>query len=229
MQINPLFKKGLVAGIVVLLSLSITPIIGSQSIEKKQLLEHNLYFDNITVTVTMGHDGWYVSNVVLTFNGDDGNHTYFRINEGPWIEYTAPVTISTDGINLFEWTSDFDHFYCKLIKIDKTPPEIVLLKEIAEIHKINFIADTYDVTSGVWRVDFYLDNQLVNSDTIFPFEWTWEGSDNHNITAIVYDNAGNSATGSKSTSFIQDQYSFYGQLKMRLFQKFFYNLLLNQN
>lgn len=48
---------------------------------------------------------------------------------------------------------------------------------------------------GVNRVEFYADNQLVNSDSAAPYEYSWSGASvgPHTVHAIAYDNQGASA------------------------------------
>ncbi|WP_157499858.1 Ig-like domain-containing protein [Lysobacter sp. Root983] len=45
---------------------------------------------------------------------------------------------------------------------------------------------------GVNRVEFYADSQLVNTDTVAPYEYTWSGVGvgSHSVHAIVHDNLG---------------------------------------
>lgn len=52
-------------------------------------------------------------------------------------------------------------------------------------------ADVADETSGVAKVEFYLDGDLLGEDTEEPFEWEWSGTGSHSVYAIVYDLAGN--------------------------------------
>ncbi|MBC7081181.1 MAG: carboxypeptidase regulatory-like domain-containing protein [Thermoplasmatales archaeon] len=53
--------------------------------------------------------GWYVTNVTVTLTAQDDesgvNATYYRINEGNWITYTAPFTLSTPGKHKIEYYS----------------------------------------------------------------------------------------------------------------------------
>ncbi|GAG20279.1 unnamed protein product, partial [marine sediment metagenome] len=55
------------------------------------------------------------------------------------------------------------------------------------------IADVYDETSGVAKVEFYVNDEFLGEDTEAPFEWEYTGaSSGDTAQAIVYDNAGNS-------------------------------------
>lgn len=54
-----------------------------------------------------------------------------------------------------------------------------------------------DDDTGIHRVEFYIDGQLVENDTEAPYEYNWKESDSfpirHTIKAIAYDNAHNQA------------------------------------
>ncbi|MBC7128248.1 MAG: carboxypeptidase regulatory-like domain-containing protein [Thermoplasmatales archaeon] len=64
-------------------------------------------------TVTFEPDlpvwGWHVTNVTVTLTATDDesgvNATYYRINEGDWITYTAPFTLSAPGKHTIEYYS----------------------------------------------------------------------------------------------------------------------------
>ena len=67
------------------------------------------------------------------------------------------------------------------------------------LNKIKILANVFDETSGVWRVEFYLDEGLQVTDYASPFEWIWAGTGNHTVTGKVFDRAGHSASSSIST------------------------------
>jgi hypothetical protein len=135
---NNIFGKGLVFGIVVLfLGMNIVPIVGSLPIEKQvskvgsaKPLDWEV---NWTINGTMGDNGWYISNVIITFTFDNGSppmRIYYKLHAGdPWTEYTAPITISSDGIYelyimiIDQYGNEYVYGpFC--FKIDKTPPAI---------------------------------------------------------------------------------------------------------
>ena len=156
----------------------------------------------------LGGDGWVVSNVSIPifYEADRIADVFYQINDGGWKVYTEPLVISDDEIYVFSWYVIDSEGYISTpestsFKIDQTPPKITLVKERLDDKHIKFIANVIDGMSGVWRVEFYLDNLLEYNDIDFPFEWTREVSDNHNhmVKAIVYDMAGNSASSSIST------------------------------
>jgi hypothetical protein len=176
----------------------------------------------VVISSIMGNNNWCVSNVTLSFVPDpDGiAEVYYNLNDGDWNLYSEPVVISDDGVYVFSWYAidsegNISTPESTTFKIDKIPPEITLNKERLDKSHIKFIANVIDGVSGVWKVKFYLDNLFEYNDTDFPFEWTWNITDNHKHTvkAIVYDMAGNSA--SSSIIIPRFQSHDYGQLSFR--------------
>jgi hypothetical protein len=82
-----------------------------------------------------GNEGWYVSNVEVTLTATDDREvaaTYYSIDGGSWLEYTAPITVSADGEHTVSYYSvdgvgnTEDAKYCASFKIDKTAPSASL-------------------------------------------------------------------------------------------------------
>lgn len=71
---------------------------------------------------------------------------------------------------------------------------ITPLKNTIILGKITIQTEVYSI-NDINRVEFYIDDVLKSNDTEAPYEWTWNefAFGNHEIKAIVYDNAGNSA------------------------------------
>ena len=149
---------------------------------------------------TMGENGWYVSDVTITFTWYPGEIRviYYRIDGGEWTVYAESIIVSEDGEHIFEW-------YCVDIegnvsdvhgpfdfKIDQTQPTIDLTVENIGDNTWLFIADVSDETSGINRVKFFVDSEYVGEVTEAPYEWEWSG-DWYDAESIVYDNAGNLA------------------------------------
>ena len=158
--------------------------------------EHGL---NITLNGTMGENGWYVSDVTITITWDPEkiDAVYYKINYGKWALYIEPIVISEDDEYIFCWYyvyNDGIHSEVECIKfrIDQTPPTIKLTVEKIGSNTWLFIADVYDETSGIDRVEFYVGDEFVGEVTEAPFEWEYSGS-GYTMQAVVYDNAGNSA------------------------------------
>jgi hypothetical protein len=173
---------------------------------------------NHTFSGTMGDNGWYVSNVTITFTYqdpgppmpfDDGphgvNHTYYKLqNEDNWTEYRAPVVVSVSGMfNLSYYSVDKMNVSEPVkgpfpFKIDKNTPVFINFTVTPEnLLKTKWLlnATVSDQTSGVARVEFYVDGGFVSTVTSpIGGSWIFEyQGDGKTAQAIVYDNAGNSA------------------------------------
>jgi hypothetical protein len=159
----------------------------------------------------MGENGWYIGDVwfqIYVTNGTKIELIEYSIDGSGWQLYD-PFKITTEGFHSLkiriydqdwnEWNFSFD------FKIDLSTPIIVLQKEILSFHKIRFDANVSDSGSGVWRVEFYLDDGQKFTDYNSPFEWIWIGTGNHTMTAKVFDWAGRSASSSISTTYTKSQ------------------------
>ncbi len=137
-------------------------------------------------------------------NGSGINLTHKYSQEGI---YTAQLTVTDEkGYNNTDTT---------LVYIDGTPPEINIIQPLEKylyIHdtkimslpfqtiifgKITVKVDARDTISGVSRVEFYLNDKLVKTDTQKNYWWEWESTEKilgkYTIKAVAYDNMGNSA------------------------------------
>lgn len=76
--------------------------------------------------------------------------------------------------------------------------EIIPFSKTVIIGRITVKADASDAESGINRVEFYINDELIYTDAEIPYEWTWEkiSFGSYNIKAIAYDNEGNPATDS---------------------------------
>ncbi|HWR63431.1 MAG TPA: aryl-sulfate sulfotransferase [Candidatus Thermoplasmatota archaeon] len=169
----------------------------------------------------MGTNQWYTSNVTVmlfavdsnpfqktllvpiynTSRGPSGiNHTYYKMDNEIWSEYDIPFSCSIDGVH------NLDYYSIDLagnvetvngpftVKIDKTPPTISLIITAQNLLMTKWLlqANVSDATSGVYKVEFYIDNLLQGTvATPGPYEWNYEGFGNV-AYAIVFDTAGNS-------------------------------------
>jgi len=54
---------------------------------------------------------------------------------------------------------------------------------------------TGDLESGIEKVEFYVNDILYNSTTVYPHQWFWEesGFGTYTLKVVAYDYAGNSA------------------------------------
>jgi hypothetical protein len=243
MPTNSLWRKGLAIVIIFVLGTSIIPIVGSLSTNShtsindsntmmtSELIAANPDGINVTISGTMGLNGWYVSGVVIIINVDEPiNHTYYSFNNQTWTEYMAPITISTDGVyELYVYYMDPDgeyHYFGPFpFKIDKTPPTLNVT--VFTNHwktKWLFLINASDATSGVAKLEIHIDDVLVGNITTFPYSFTYYGK-GHVSEIIVYDNAGN-LNSSKITPCIQQQNSTVKQQKIMLFRNLIYNLIM---
>jgi len=177
---------------------------------------------------TMGQNGWHVSDVTVTLSVTDPpggkspftvNHTYYKIDNGPWTKYTTPFVISVNGQHTVSYYSDdiagnVETEKSVSIKIDKTAPTITLTKQQIDLFNVKFTAQVSDETSGIDRVEFSLDGVVQYTDTQSPYEWTWTGLGDYTVTATTFDVAGNSQSQSMITPVEQIQTINFLQLQM---------------
>ena len=166
---------------------------------------------NITLNGTMGKNGWYVSNVVVTITGLQGNESVFYcIDQGHWQSYTSPLIISKDGTHPFTaivigQDGNVTMLDPLFFKIDKTSPIVELDQDILLL-KIKWATHTEDDVSGLDRVEFWLGSSLQQTVRFYqPYgmqtaTWVLKGTllrqirrhhANDNVSVVVYDLAGN--------------------------------------
>ena len=204
-------KKLLVVGVIVLfLGLAIAPSTGTIrenycSINDSNSTEHSSYVmksDTRGVDVEflglLGDNGWYISCVQISFTWTpDVVKIWFYIDGGDWIEYSQPFgPICDDGLYTVCWKyededGNISDIECEDFKIDQTPPTIEILWEQIDLD-IVFTAECIDATSGVDRVEFYVEDELVCNDSEEPFTWIPAQPDIYPLKVIAYDIAGNS-------------------------------------
>jgi len=64
------------------------------------------------------------------------------------------------------------------------------------VGKIDIEVEVIEYLSGVQRVEFFIDNELKETDSDSPYTWTWDEKDFffHTIKVTAFDNSGNSAS-----------------------------------
>lgn len=82
---------------------------------------------------------------------------------------------------------------------DNTPPIVSITSPEANSTVNGTIAFTATASdaSGISKVEFYVDNGLISTDTTYPYSFNWDSTaarGAHSIKAIAYDSANNSAT-----------------------------------
>jgi hypothetical protein len=191
-MIKQLLTKGLVCGIIVLFfCMNAIPPGGSLRVGTTSLkinspqrinpvLVRESQGFNFTISGPMGNNGWYVGPVIITLDCGT-NRTFYKLHAAdPWTEYTGPITVSGDGFYELWWyyvdpggTHIFGPFP---FKIDMTPPTITLTVT-GKDHQWAFNVNCSDATSGVCRVEFYVDNASVGNVTApGPYFFTYGGN-----------------------------------------------------
>ena len=172
-----------------------------------------------------GDNGWYVSPVTITLTATDDkgiDATYYRIDGGAWLKYTAPITINIDGEHWIDYYS-IDVTGNKeptkstgTFKIDLTAPTVGTavpkegylylfgneLRETISGRTIIFggltaEATASDATSGIYVVQFKCDGSIFGEDTISPYKSIMPSAflfGSHTLTVTAQDFAGNTAT-----------------------------------
>jgi len=134
-----------------------------------------------------GCNGWYISNVTATLNvtDEDGiNATYYKIDGGEWNTYTSPFIISEEGKNILIEFYSVDNLGNEethksvTLDIDKTPPEIIIEYNKTKINNKEWLLDftfiVIDYTSGVDRIDIYLNDILQETITEPGPDYSWQ-------------------------------------------------------
>ena len=122
-----------------------------------------------------------------------------------------------DGIGDTPYWINEDEAKDELPLCDNTPPEIKIIKPERGLYfndlkiknyvfkfrkpfiigKINITIDAKDNGSGINRVEFYIDDKLIENDITAPYSYLWDNKTifkyKHTIKLIAYDKAGNSA------------------------------------
>jgi hypothetical protein len=159
---------------------------------------------------TLGNNGWYISALIVILTATDTqsgvDHIYYKIDSGAWSEYASPFTLTEDGSHEVSYyavdtTGNIETTKTAEIHIDQSLPEITLAKQQIDLLTVKFTAQVSDEPSGIDRVEFSLDGQPQITDMQSPYEWTYSGIGDHQVTATVFDMAGNSKSQSMSTPY----------------------------
>jgi len=175
----------------------------------------------------MGDNDWYKSDVVVTLTAEDTappgsvisgvEFTYYKIDSGGWKIYRAPFVVSDEGSHtLFYYSVDFagnaEGTNKEDLKIDQTSPTIDLNATKAGFIKWLLVAEVCDETSGIAKVEFYVDGDFVGEVTEVPYELVYSGAGKIAM-AIAYDNAGNSNVSNDVTPQSHNQSQSAAQVK----------------
>ncbi|MGM0901316.1 MAG: OmpL47-type beta-barrel domain-containing protein [Bacillota bacterium] len=140
---------------------------GNEEAEQSEVIQ----FDQ-TAPVTTTSDvpeNWANENVAVTLEGTDEisgiAFTEYRMNNGEWTEYTAPIQVTEDGNNVIEYRSvdvagNVEEAQHAEVKIDKTKPALqfsfdqsVITKKNHKLVPIKSTIGTDDSLSGVASIE----------------------------------------------------------------------------
>ncbi|MGY5343680.1 chitinase N-terminal domain-containing protein [Paenibacillus glucanolyticus] len=149
-------------------------------------------------------NGWINRNVTLTLTatGSEPASTTYRLNDGAESEYSGPVVVDREGINIIQYYSSAggvtEEVKTMEIKLDKTAPAVTLTQsgnrigDVWEQDNLKFELHSTDEISGVITQKVLLDGQLIEEgQTISAKEL---GAGEHVIEYRVEDAAGNVAS-----------------------------------
>jgi len=131
-------------------------------------------FDGIT-----GDNNWFTNNVVVILTAEDDSagvdYTMYKLEDDTeWQEYTGSILVTEDGEHTIMYFSVDKVGNEETVKgpfdfnIDQTVPTIELTWD-DENSKL--VADVDDETSGVAKVEFYVNGEYVGEVTEAPYEW----------------------------------------------------------
>jgi len=157
---------------------------------------------NISLKGNMSTHGIFTSDVEVTLNATDDlsgvNVTYYRLDAGKLNIYIEPFIVTGHGWHpLAYWSVDnagnVEKTKFANIQIDLIPPYIELYCYLSENNSIVFETFIFDEGSGVYKVEFYIDDKLMHTsyDPIFEWIWTPNISGVHKACGIAYDEAEN--------------------------------------
>lgn len=135
-----------------------------------------------------GDNGWYISPVTVTAVASDA---LSGVNT-TWCNgvYIGPFTIDTSGSFWISYYSmdnagnvETQHHF--LLQIDRDEPTIVLSEQVF-LNRLKLTATVNDTTSGINRVDFYINDELRETITEPPYiyTYTWQAPP-YTVTGIT--------------------------------------------
>ncbi|MFC4563571.1 ThuA domain-containing protein [Nocardiopsis mangrovi] len=158
-----------------------------------------------TVTATAdpgepdGAEGWYTSPVTVALEADDPEAAIeYRLGDGAWTGYDAPVTVDQDGEHTLEYRAANDAGTSETgsleLRVDTSAPEVAVTGvddggAYSVRDALDVEASAQDRTSGVASVTLALDGEEIESPA--SLEGLEPGE--HTLTAQAADTAGNTA------------------------------------
>ena len=161
-----------------------------------------------------GENGWYTTDIIVTLEGHDKDsgvaYTNYEIivddtvgKKGVYNENDKPrISNQSSDIRIKYWSVDNagneeDHNIYGGIKLDSLDPEVeITYPGWRQKVKVPFTVtvDASDATSGIWKVEFRLNDVYQHTDYDYPYEWLVDNEDlkgTYDIDAWAYDWAGN--------------------------------------
>jgi hypothetical protein len=169
---------------------------------------------------TIGENDWYIGDVTVTLTASDAgpsgvDYTKYRIDSGSWKTYTAPFTVTTDGVHRVDYYSvdkagNRESTKFVSFKIDKTAPTTSYSLDPAEpdgengwyVSNVKITLTATDATSGVNYTEYNLDG----TGWIHGTSFTVREDGKHTLDYRSVDMAGNTES-TKHDSFKVDQTS----------------------
>ena len=181
-------------------------------------------YTNYSINATYGINEWIRSTAIISLSATDNlagiNKTFFKIDDGNWEEYKGEINISVDGEHIIRFYSidnagNYEQEKNFTVKIDTRSPRVsiraptegyiyiasrrimpTLFDNTYIIGKFVAEVDANDTRSGIYYVEFIIDNQTLWKDYVAPYsiELPQEFPCSLNkLKAIAYDFAGNVA------------------------------------
>ena len=166
-----------------------------------------------------GDDNWFISDVEVELTATDTTsgvaETSYRLDDGSWTTYTAPFTITEEGVHTLDYYSvdlagnEEDENEAE-VKIDKTAPTLEVttpvegglyifgkkilsfLKTTTIIGPITVVAEAADDVSDIDRVEFTFGTAPDHTDDEAPYEWELKTKrvGMYTLTTTAFNNAG---------------------------------------
>ncbi len=177
-----------------------------------------------------GENGWFIGDITILFEYDAAKvkKIWYRITSEEWIEFEfEPVIFNLEGDYPFEYYWEDHHNNTifpptgEQIRIDKTQPTIQLNSKVKgwKKNKIEYTANVNDGEkgSGIERVEYYLDDELVATVEEPDYEYLYTGGEEgHPVEVIVYDFAGLSNSEDTITESVSLSAIYLGKILQRL-------------
>ncbi|UCB57956.1 MAG: hypothetical protein JSV67_04940 [Thermoplasmatales archaeon] len=135
-------------------------------------------------TVNARHKWLVIGNYNVRVKAKD-----IHLNQSDWSE-PASVLIKDEIPPEINIVKPLNAFYLFNLKIRR-----YLFRKPFIVGRIEIVVNTKDLESGVNYVEFYVDDNLMYKDTLYPYSWMWSDITFgiKTIKVLCYDNVGNSA------------------------------------